>query len=319
MTEYERGHATPLVTTLLMNHLNPIYRGRFAPSPTGPLHFGSLVAALASFLDAHKNKGKWLVRIEDIDPLREASGASSDILHTLEAHHLYWDESVRYQSDRNNAYETLIEQLRANGFTYYCPCSRKTLIENNGSHGPDCNPEAPTSNQAFAIRFRSQDSHYSWTDLILGPQSFVAKKHRDDFVIKRKEGFYAYQLAVVCDDIDQNITHIVRGSDLLDSTPPQLALYKALNISPPLCGHIPIIANNQGQKLSKQNMAPAINNDSASQNLQQALEALNHPLPSALIGAPPNEVIDWAITNWSLEQIPKQQSIQDKWHTITQI
>lgn len=298
-----------------MNHPNSIYRGRFAPSPTGPLHFGSLVAALASFLDARKHKGEWLVRIEDIDPLREVSGASSDILGTLEAHHLFWDESVRYQSNRSSAYEALIDQLKVNGFTYYCPCSRKTLIANNGSHGPECNPDRPSSSQPFAIRLHAQDHHYTWNDLLLGPQSFFAKTQNDDFVIKRKEGFYAYQLAVVCDDIDQNISHIVRGSDLLDSTPPQLALYRALTISPPQFGHIPVISNSDGQKLSKQNMAPPINNAIASQNLRQALAALNHPLPATLNDAPIDDIINWAIKNWSLDQVPKRQSIQDGWHT----
>lgn len=314
MTEYERGFK-PARKDPHMSHPNLIYRGRFAPSPTGPLHFGSLVAALASFLDARKNKGEWLVRIEDIDPLREVSGASSDILRTLESHHLLWDEQVRYQSNRSNAYESFIEELRVLGFTYYCPCSRKTLIANNGSHSPGCNPSKLSSSQPFAIRFRAQDHRYSWNDLLLGQQSFSATKQTDDFVIKRKEGFYSYQLAVVCDDIEQRITHIVRGSDLLDSTPPQLALYDALTLSTPQFGHIPVITNSAGQKLSKQNLAPSINSTFASQNLQQALDALNHPLPTTLYNAPADEIIDWAIKNWSLNQVPKSQSIQDEWHT----
>lgn len=293
------------------------YRGRFAPSPTGPLHFGSLVAALASFLDARSKDGEWLVRIEDIDPLREVSGASSDILHTLESHQLLWDETVRYQSQRSSQYESLIDQLKSSGHTYYCPCSRKTLIANNGSHSAECNPLTPSSHQPYAIRFHAKNHRYTWNDLLLGSQSYSAAEQTDDFVIKRKEGFYAYQLAVVCDDIEQKITHIVRGSDLLDSTPPQLALYEALNIAPPQFGHIPVILNNNGQKLSKQNLAPSIDTALAGKNLQQALSVLNQPLPLTLNGAPASEIIDWAIQNWSLDRVPKRQSIQGGWLTTS--
>ncbi|UZE95872.1 tRNA glutamyl-Q(34) synthetase GluQRS [Alkalimarinus alittae] len=302
-----------------MTHPSSNYRGRFAPSPTGPLHFGSLVAALASFLDARKNNGIWLVRIEDIDPLREAPGASSDILRTLESHHLFWDETVRYQSQQSSAYESLIEQLKQSGHTYYCPCSRKTLNKNNGSHSSECNPQHPDALKPMAIRFHTKERTYTWNDLLLGQQSFLANKQTDDFVIKRKEGFYSYQLAVVCDDIDQRITHIVRGSDLLDSTPAQLALYDALATSPPLFGHIPIIVNNRGQKLSKQNLAPSINTPRISQNLQHALAALNHPLPPLLSGASAEEIIAWAIQNWSLNRVPKSLSIQGGWHTTSEL
>lgn len=295
------------------------YRGRFAPTPTGPLHFGSLVAALASFLDTRKNNGTWLVRIEDIDPLREMAGASSDILRTLESHHLFWDESVRYQSQRSEAYEALIERLRQNGHTYYCPCSRKTLTANNGMHSAECNPANPDSATPMAVRFRIHDHQYQWEDLLLGPQTLNTKAHTDDVIIKRKEGFYAYHLAVVCDDIDQNITHIVRGSDLLDSTPPQLALYHALATPAPKLGHIPVILNTQGQKLSKQNLAPSINTPHISQNLQHALTALNHPLPSSMKNAPANQIILWAIENWSLSRLPKQLSLQGGWHISSEL
>jgi len=293
-----------------MTHSLSDYRGRFAPTPTGPLHFGSLVAALASFLDARKNNGQWLVRIEDIDPLRELPGASSYILQTLEAHHLLWDESVRYQSLQSDAYEVFIEQLRNNDHTYLCPCSRKTLIENNGSHSVECRPTHPKNTQQLAIRFNTESKSYSWKDLLLGQRSYTAKEGIDDFVIKRKEGFYAYQMAVVCDDIDQNISHIIRGSDLLDSTPPQLALYQAANTPTPQFGHIPVIVNASGQKLSKQNQAPAICNKAASLNLQKALFSLNHPLPKELHRAPVNDIINWAILNWSLNKLPKTLAIQ---------
>jgi len=295
-----------------MNHSLSSYRGRFAPTPTGPLHFGSIVAALASFLDARKNNGQWLIRIEDIDPLRESPGASSDILQTLEAHHLLWDESVRYQSQRSDAYDVFIEQLRNDGHTYLCPCSRKTLIENNGSHSAECRPAQPKGSQQLATRFHTESKNYPWQDLLLGQQSYAATEGLDDFVIKRKEGFYAYQMAVVCDDIDQNISHIIRGSDLLDSTPPQLALYQAANTSPPQLGHIPVVVNASGQKLSKQNQAPAICNVTASLNLQEALFILNHPIPKELHRAPANDIINWAIPNWSLDKLPRTLAITNR-------
>ncbi len=288
----------------------PNYRGRFAPTPTGPLHFGSIVAALASFLDARKNNGQWLVRIEDIDPLRELPGADSDILRTLEAHHLLWDESIRYQSQRSDAYDAFIAQLSSHNHTYLCPCSRKTLIKNNGSHSPECKPLQAHNSQQYAIRFITKPKHYQWQDLLLGQQSYLSKEGLDDFVIKRKEGFYAYQMAVVCDDIDQNISHIIRGSDLLDSTPFQLALYQATNTSAPQFGHIPVILNASGQKLSKQNQAPAICNKTASFNLQKALFALNHPPPNTLHNAPAKEIINWAILNWSLKKLPRTLAIK---------
>ncbi len=300
-----------------MTSLSSAYRGRFAPSPTGPLHFGSLVAALASFLDARQQRGQWLVRIEDIDPLREVEGASDDILRTLEAHQLHWDESVRYQSDRSDAYEALIEQLRERGHCYYCPCSRKALLENNGKHNPDCNPAQPSPSIPMAIRFHATGARYSWQDLLLGPRFYQSKKQTDDFVIKRKEGFYAYQLAVVCDDIDQQISHIVRGSDLLDSTPPQLALYYAVDVTPPRFGHIPVILNQQGQKLSKQNLAKPIENEHASLNLYQALKALNQTPPEALKSATVDEILCWGVNNWSLDTVPKRQAIQAGWHNTS--
>lgn len=176
-------------------------------------------------------------------------------------------------------------------------------------HGAECRPPHTKNSQALATRFITAPEHYQWQDLLLGSQSYLSKKDTDDFVIKRKEGFFAYQLAVVCDDIDQNISHIIRGSDLLDSTPFQLALYQATNTAAPQFGHIPIILNASGQKLSKQNQAPAICNKTANINLQKALSALNHPLPKALHNAPVNDIINWALENWSLNKVPRTLAI----------
>ncbi len=245
------------------------YRGRFAPSPTGPLHFGSLFAALVSYLDAKKNQGAWLLRIEDIDPLREIPGASRHIIETLEAHHLFWDEPICYQSKQSAHYERLLGQLEARHAVFRCPCSRKQLTANHGQHTEHCQRQC-SSIEHYALKFRKTDSPYSWHDRLQGRLSLALE---DDFVLKRKEGYYAYQLAVVNDDHQHNITHVVRGYDLLSSTPMQLALYSALQFSPPCFGHFPILCN-KGQKLSKQNHAKAINNLDALSNLKHALSLL---------------------------------------------
>lgn len=246
----------------------PTYRGRFAPSPTGPLHFGSLFAAVISFLEARYYDGEWLVRIEDVDPLREQQGASKDIINSLTSHGLTSDAPIIFQSCRSHLYQQTLEQLQQFDFAYACPCSRKYLNEHNGRHRPNC-VSKQTDITDCAIKFRAQSIFhkqdlFSWDDNFQGIQT---RKLLHDFVLKRKEGFYAYQLAVVCDDIAQGITHIVRGYDLLESSPMQLALYLALNKAPPKFVHFPVIAFKNGQKLSKQNKAPAINNHFALENL----------------------------------------------------
>lgn len=245
------------------------YIGRFAPSPTGPLHFGSLFAAVISYLHAKQNKGKWLVRIEDIDPLREQKDASSNILRTLEAHGLYWDDAVQYQSKRSELYEERLLQLRNGNFSFNCSCSRKQLSENNGKHTEQC--QKGLSDPALsAIKFRANHSKYVWQDEF---QALCSRVLDQDFVLKRKEGFYSYQLAVVADDIDQKITHIIRGYDLIDSSPMQLALYQALAATPPYFAHFPIICQS-GQKLSKQNLAPGIQSEHARSNLTKVFTHL---------------------------------------------
>lgn len=246
----------------------PTYRGRFAPSPSGPLHFGSLFAAVISFLEARYNDGEWLVRIEDVDPLREQQGASKNIINSLASHGLLSDAPIIYQSRRSHLYQQTLEQLLKDDFAYACPCSRKYLAENEGKHRPSCVIKK-VDNTDYAIKFRAQSifhkqSQFIWNDKFQGIQT---RKLSNDFVLKRKEGFYAYQLAVVWDDIAQDITHIVRGYDLLESSPMQLALYLALNKTPPELAHFPVITFKNGQKLSKQNKAPAINDHFPLENL----------------------------------------------------
>ncbi|WP_303287626.1 tRNA glutamyl-Q(34) synthetase GluQRS [Marinobacter sp. SS8-8] len=278
---------------------NPRYRGRFAPSPTGPLHFGSLVAALASFLEARNQGGQWLIRLEDLDPLREPPEATGQILSSLEAHGLLPDEPVRFQSRRHSTYQATIARLMEQGSAYRCPCSRKELQANEGRHPNQCRSgKAVTGDRPFAIRFALTDEDCHWQDLLLGPQQQIVRAELDDPVILRKEGFYAYQLAVVVDDIDQGISDVVRGSDLLEMTAQQQQIYRALGARPPHWLHIPVVLNEAGQKLSKQTHAPALDDNIPGQNLFRALVALGQNPPQALAKGPPETLLDWGQANW---------------------
>jgi len=280
------------------------YRGRFAPSPTGPLHYGSLVAALASYLEARCHNGQWLVRIEDLDPLREPAEATGQILNSLEAHGLFSDEPVRFQSRRHDAYQAAIDLLMTTGDAYRCVCSRKELQHHGGRHPHGCRErQADRTDRPSAVRFALTDEHNHWQDLLLGPQSQVVSAELDDPVILRKEGFYAYQLAVVVDDIDQGITDVVRGSDLLDMTAQQTQIYRALGAAPPRWLHVPVIVNEQGQKLSKQTHAPALADDQPADNLIQALAALGQMPPASLTGASVDSILDWGTSHWRREAI----------------
>jgi len=293
-----------------------LYRGRFAPSPTGPLHLGSLFAALISYLEARSHNGKWLLRIEDVDAQREQPGARQAIITTLQAHGLSWDETISYQSDRSHYYEKILQQLASQKYTFQCPCSRKQLIDSNGKHLSCCQKLADTqtahiqpNNFKCATKFKINETQFNWMDDILGVMSF---KHSEDFVLKRKEGFYAYQLAVVCDDIEQGITHVVRGSDLLDSTPMQLALFQTLKIKPPIYGHFPILLNDQQQKLSKQTYAPAINNSTPIRNLLDLFTILKLPIKNKPTTAA--EALQMALQVWDKHYIPAIKSLK---HTPT--
>lgn len=286
------------------------YRGRFAPSPTGPLHLGSLTTALASYLDAKQSNGAWLLRIEDVDPLREQPGATEQIIESLTRHGFQWDEPYTLQSQRSSLYENLIKRLQETSLAYRCSCSRKELKANHGKHLTDCErhhqhfisktQQLQDSTSPFAIRMKVPSQTFTWQDQWLGEQSFTLSEEADDFVIKRKEGFYAYHLAVVCDDIDQGITHIVRGADLLDSTPFHLHLYQSLDATIPTYSHTPIIRNSTGQKLSKQNKAPAIDNHTASENLLTAIKLLGATTPDILKGAKPKDILAWGIEHWNI-------------------
>lgn len=285
------------------------YIGRFAPSPTGPLHFGSLVSALASYLDAKANRGQWLVRMEDLDPPREQPGAADAILQSLEDHGLHWDGTVIYQSQRNNAYQSCLDALLQARFVYPCTCSRQDLTAMGGIYNGHCrnHPIDSTTNEHknIALRLKLYDlpdratsELIQFEDIFQGPQTQNLRTQAGDQILKRRDGFFAYQLAVVVDDIAQGITHIIRGSDLLEVTGRQLFFFGLLDAPLPQFGHVPLAIQANGQKLSKQNHAKAIDSKLASRNLWQGLGFLGQEPPIELAGASIKEVLEWGINNW---------------------
>lgn len=281
------------------------YRGRFAPTPSGPLHLGSLVAALGSYLDARAAGGQWLVRIEDIDPPRCPEGADSTILRQLEAFGLTWDEEVIWQRHRHDAYQQALEQLIEQGLAYPCSCSRKQWQAFDIYPGW-CRNGVSDASQPLAWRLRSDLAKrpISWHDRLFGEQQFDPAT-LGDVVLKRKDQLWAYQLAVVVDDADQGITDIVRGYDLLDNTPWQHQLQAALHVPTPRYLHLPLVVTTDGQKLSKQNLAPALDEtpNGVRRQLFQALQLLDQAPPLALADEPPATQLAWAVTHWSVAHL----------------
>ncbi len=285
--------------------------GRFAPSPSGPLHFGSLIAAVGSYLIAKSRNTQWLVRIEDIDPPREVAGASDMILHQLEAFGLYWDGKISYQSQQLDRYAEIIEQLQSQDLIYACNCTRKKIksLSSNGYYPNICATKSLSFEDEVSIRLRHGLGDYSFKDQIQGACQFDDSLYREDFTIRRKDGLIAYQLAVVVDDVEQGIDHVVRGCDLLDSTPRQLRLYEVLNAKTPDWYHLPLAINSDGNKLSKQNHAPAINSQQASHLLCRALEFLGQQIPEGLQQEVPAIIMDYAVNQFRIDQIPASQQI----------
>lgn len=292
------------------------YVGRFAPSPSGPLHFGSLVCALASYLDAKSRGGQWLVRIEDIDPPREQTGARDSILRTLAAHGLDWDGEVRRQSQRSSAYRECLEWLRQADLIYPCYCTRKRLAPLGGRYDGYCRRRPANRNGPAALRLKVSDlppqlchidSQIEFHDRLCGLQGEDIEAISGDFVIHRKDGLFAYQLAVVVDDIDQGITDIVRGDDLLDTTARQIFLYRLLGHTPPSYAHIAVIKDQHGNKLSKQNHAPAVDDSAAPRNIERALAALN--IPNIPHDCDIESLLDFAIDAFKRQPIPAQSPL----------
>ncbi len=252
-----------------------MYRGRFAPSPTGPLHFGSLVAATGSYLQAHKNAGEWIVRIEDVDTPRNIPGAADDILHTLDQYGFQWDGPVLYQHTRFSAYEQALETLRTQGLLFPCCCSRKEFGE---IYPGTCRHGLASDRQARSWRLLVDNQPIEFTDQRTGAYSEVLTSTVGDFVLKRADGLFTYQLAVVVDDAFQGITDVVRGADLLTSTCRQIYLQKALHLSTPRYLHLPLVVDPHGDKLSKQTKALPIptGKQEATETLRKAFEFLGH-------------------------------------------
>ena len=284
------------------------YRGRFAPSPTGPLHLGSLIAALASYLDARHHGGLWLMRMEDLDPPREEPGAAQCILHSLRCHGLDWDGQVMWQGQRLHAYGRARARLADAGHLFRCACTRASLGP-DGACGGRCAARQGTLAEPTAARVRVPEGWYiEFEDLIQGMQASDLGREMPDFVIRRKDGLDAYQLAVVVDDAEQGVTHVVRGSDLLDSTPRQVCLQQLLGCPTPVYAHLPVIANDQGRKFSKQNHAPPLDDGRAVDNLLLALRFLQQPAPPAGISTV-SEVLAFATPRWDVARVPAATAI----------
>ena len=292
------------------------YRGRFAPSPTGPLHFGSLVAALGSYLDAKHHQGKWLVRMEDLDTPRTVPGATDDILRTLDRLGLHWDEKIIYQSQRSEAYLSALQNLQRLNAVYPCACTRKEIAD-SALHGIDGQLYPGTCRNGFtggregrAWRVRTNTQPIDFNDELQGIVSQQLESEIGDFVVKRADGLFAYQLAVVMDDAHQGITHVVRGADLLTSTPRQIHLQQLLNLPTPHYLHLPIAINTAGEKLSKQTLAKPVDCKHPAPLLLQTLLFLRQNPPVELSHQDVATILEWAIKHWNSGALNGMMSIK---------
>jgi len=278
------------------NPMSNRYRGRFAPSPTGPLHFGSLVSALASYLDAKKQHGQWIIRIEDVDGTRCKTSFTEQITKTLNSYRLFSDESIRVQSHHNDAYEQQLSVLQKQHTIFPCNCTRQSLALHNGSHPAICESSI---NQPHSWRLKTSLATYQCQDSIQGTLYFPDDLKNNCPVLKRKDGYFSYQLAVVVDDHLQNISHLVRGADLIDTTAQQLHLYQLFGWTPPNICHIPLITNHSGDKISKQNHAKPIQNS----HLPTLLRALHYLKIDLASPATIEEALSLAIEAWDTSKL----------------
>ena len=276
------------------------YVGRFAPSPTGSLHLGSLVAALGSYADARSCGGRWLLRMEDLDRARVVRGSAARILRTLELFGLTWDGAVEYQSERTARYAEALETLRARGVTFECSCSRRERERESGYPGT-CR-DGPTRSGPTATRFRVDDTVVSVEDRLQGKCDFRLRE-RGDVIIRRRDGAFAYQLAVVVDDALQGVTDVVRGADLLDSTPWQIALQHALRLQKPRYAHLPLVVEPGGEKLAKSQRSVALDPETAGLQVYQALGLLHQDPPAALKFESGPTLVQWACSHWQPERL----------------
>lgn len=304
MTNHSPNASAPLV-------------GRFAPSPTGPLHAGSLLAALASCLEARSHGGQWLLRMEDVDAPRTQPGAADTILRQMEAFGFEWDGPVLYQSSRLDAYQAVLDALVSAGHAYPCACTRREIADSallapDGSHRypGTCRTGLPPGRTARAWRCRTDDEAIIWQDRIQGLQEERLAASVGDFVLLRADGQFAYQLAVVVDDGWQGVTEIVRGADLLDSTGRQIHLQRLLGLPTPAYAHLPVLTNAAGEKLSKQTLARPLEPQHAGQELVEALERLGQRPPADLARQELHAIWAWARANWSLARLPRRRTLQ---------
>ena len=299
------------------------YIGRFAPSPTGPLHFGSLVAAVASYCDARHNQGKWLLRMEDLDKPREMAGAADDILRTLQGFGFEWDGEVMYQSQRSDIYQAALQKLQKLNLVYPCSCSRKEIADSSILMGIEGAIYPKTcllstglqTNTHAAYRAVVLDKNIRFLDAIQGEIIQNLAHDIGDFIIKRADGLFAYQLAVIVDDAAQNITHIVRGADLLGSTPRQIYIQQLLNLTTPRYAHVPVAVNAQGEKLSKQTLAKPLLPQAAPSLVFMALCFLGQQPPPQLHNAVLVEIWQWAIANWQIASVPRVKLFKNTLHS----
>lgn len=289
--------------------------GRFAPSPSGELHLGSLLAAVGSYLAARNAGGRWLLRIDDLDPPRVVPGAADAILRSLEAHGLLWDGEVLWQSRRREAYQAALDRLRDAGLLYGCACTRRELaaIARAGVDGPiypgTCRAGLPPGRGARAWRVRVPDVDIGFHDAVQGDQHQNLARAVGDFVLQRADGLIAYQLATVVDDAFQGVTQVVRGVDLLASTPRQIYLQRCLGLLQPDYAHLPLLVDGAGLKLGKQTGAAALDPTRAGDSLHLILTALALPPPTDLRGAPPAELLGWACERWNPARLTGQVTV----------
>ena len=282
-----------------------IYRGRFAPSPTGAVHFGTLIAAVGSFLQAKKNDGEWLIRIEDVDTTRTIDCSDKEILNTLEVFGFEWDGEIIYQSYQTEHYQQALEQLISQSLVFPCSCSRKKLAESNSDIYPGtCRAKILPEPGEYAFRLIANDTTVEFNDIVMGKQSQNIKHKCGDFVIKRRDNLFAYQLAVVVDDARQNITEIVRGSDLLDSTPRQIYLQQLLGYTTPGYCHLPLAVDDDGNKISKSEGGASVEIKYKEKLLCKSLAFLGQNPPGDLSDSSINDIWKWSIENWDVSLVP---------------
>jgi glutamyl-Q tRNA(Asp) synthetase len=290
------------------------YRGRFAPTPSGPLHFGSIVAAVGSYLEARTHGGEWHLRIDDLDPPRVVPGAADTILHCLEQLGFEWDGPVIYQSQRTPAYHAALHQLRQRGLVYPCACSRKEIAEHavTGVEGTvypgTCRDGMPAGREARALRLRTTGARVEFADGILGPQARDIEHEAGDFVLYRADGVFSFHLASAVDDGELGMTDIVRGCDLLESSARQIYVLGLLGLPVPRYTHLPIAVNASGEKLSKQTHAEPIDPRQPARVLVPALCFLGQAPPQELSTTDARELWLWASANWNLELVPRMSS-----------